>query len=929
MNQIINYRKLFLILSLAFVFITLVSCGKDFTDFEHVQRAKDFEESGKIKESIIELKNALQKNSKNTEARWILGKIYVNLGLGEYGEKELRRSIEFGLNEEVVVVPLIRSLLLQRHYRVILDEFNPKDYQDSATSSDVYALRAEALLAQNEIEKAGNEIEKARKLNPEGLFARLEYARYLLFKREYDKARVILETLTQSAPEFVHGWKLLGDLESIQNNLVAAESAYSKAIENSYQNSIVRMRRAFLRLVLENYAGAEKDINHLKKLAPDHYKVLLAQGILELKNGHLEKAISSLQKSRKQRPDHIPTLYYLGVANYMTNNFQQAENLVNHVISNSPNYTDARRLLGQIRLTTKDYAGAITVLQPLFTDNPDDTNILLMLGYAEIARGNIKEGLVHMKRVAQISPESPLSRIQYGLALLEGGDHSQGLRELEAALNLQPENKDIQAVLLGSMLKTGAYDAVLEKTKQISLAGEKSVFAYNSMGVAYLSKGDIPEARKAFTEAINIDASYPDAAHNLALLEIQDGHYDKARKLYEQVLVKNDSHLATLINLAKLELSVGNYQKSQKILETATQTHPESIEALIKSARLSLRFGRAAQAISVLNNAKETHSNNPRLLEVLGESQLEINEPRNAIATLEKLIAISPNVSMYHYLLAKGYIELGQFNKARIELDKALSIAPDNLLANITLSRLYMKQKRVQEAKKVLAILEKKYPNRPEVYGLKGWLAERQGKPVEAIQAYQDALTHFESTGWVVSLANAYGQIGDHDKGMAVLESWIKKYPEDFVARFTLADARLQHGQHDTARKDFEILLQSQPNNIVVLNNLSWLLRKESPARSLEMAQRAYSLAPETIEVKDTLALALIGQGQTERAIRILKDAMAQAPDNLTIQFHLAQAYADKGDKNQARELLNIILVKPGKFEQRREAEDLQQLLLK
>ena len=45
------------------------------TEQEHIQWAKDFEDKGNLKGSIIELKNAIQKNPDNAQARLLLGQV--------------------------------------------------------------------------------------------------------------------------------------------------------------------------------------------------------------------------------------------------------------------------------------------------------------------------------------------------------------------------------------------------------------------------------------------------------------------------------------------------------------------------------------------------------------------------------------------------------------------------------------------------------------------------------------------------------------------------------------------------------------------------------------------------------------------------------------------------------------------------------------
>ena len=65
---------------LVFLSLFIVACDSELTVQEHILNAKDFEESGEIKASVIELKNALQKNPENIEARWMLGRIYLDAG---------------------------------------------------------------------------------------------------------------------------------------------------------------------------------------------------------------------------------------------------------------------------------------------------------------------------------------------------------------------------------------------------------------------------------------------------------------------------------------------------------------------------------------------------------------------------------------------------------------------------------------------------------------------------------------------------------------------------------------------------------------------------------------------------------------------------------------------------------------------------------
>ena len=49
---------------------------------EHIERAKDFQSKGNTRATILELKNAAQKDPNNAQARWLLHHTYLDMRLG-------------------------------------------------------------------------------------------------------------------------------------------------------------------------------------------------------------------------------------------------------------------------------------------------------------------------------------------------------------------------------------------------------------------------------------------------------------------------------------------------------------------------------------------------------------------------------------------------------------------------------------------------------------------------------------------------------------------------------------------------------------------------------------------------------------------------------------------------------------------------------
>ena len=84
---------------------------------DYLQAARKYLSDGEVNAAVIELKNALQEDPANLEARLMLGGVYLKLRDGSSAEKELKRAIALQAAKEHWQLQLGRAYLLQRKYR--------------------------------------------------------------------------------------------------------------------------------------------------------------------------------------------------------------------------------------------------------------------------------------------------------------------------------------------------------------------------------------------------------------------------------------------------------------------------------------------------------------------------------------------------------------------------------------------------------------------------------------------------------------------------------------------------------------------------------------------------------------------------------------------------------------------------------------------
>ncbi|MBA1331502.1 hypothetical protein QQ73_10225 [Candidatus Endoriftia persephone str. Guaymas] len=136
-------RLVALVAVVSLVFITGCSGGNE---TERMAKAGEHLQNDEPAKAIIELKNVLQSNASNDQARVMLADSYLAVGDGKSAEKELKKAAELGVPESDLLSRKAQALLAQRQYDRILEELDPQQISGSDRKYLLVAY-AEARLA--------------------------------------------------------------------------------------------------------------------------------------------------------------------------------------------------------------------------------------------------------------------------------------------------------------------------------------------------------------------------------------------------------------------------------------------------------------------------------------------------------------------------------------------------------------------------------------------------------------------------------------------------------------------------------------------------------------------------------------------------------------------------------------------------------------
>ena len=910
----------------------LVSCDNrgDVTAQQHLTRAKAHHAQGDLQSAGIELKNALQKEPDNAEARLMLGRMELELQNGAPAEKELRRALELGVPTEQVLIPLTRAILVQNEpERVSEIEQILTGLGEAATlpandQAELSALFGHALIIQGNTDAAEQRYDHALTIHPNSSEALLGKARVASAQNRIQDARSWLTQALDAHPKFSQAWSLKGDIEWHEGNLSEAESAYGKAIDHAAVNVRDLYARILVRLQSSNSEGAAADIPQLRRVAPKFEGTNFADGVIHHQNRRYTKARRAFEDALNINPNYAPAVFYLGLTHATEGNYQQADRYLARYLSAYPNSDSTARLLGAVRVVQGDYGGAESVLYPVLTRNPDDSGVYELLGNAAMRQGETEQAIAHLERLVANQSESAVAHMKLGLALLTAGKGDMAIEELEAAAQLDPESYGAEYLVIIQHLNGSEYDKALAAIDRFHMDKPQDPVALNLAGLAYIGKEDTDKAQEIFQQALEIAPGHPAISKNLAILLLKQGDADGARKAFESVLEHYPTHLDTLLTLADMDSSLGKVEASITRLKAATKLNPTAWQPRIVLARYYLQQGQAQLALDITREIQDVHPDNPTLLTEIGKAQLATNDVATAALTFERLSHAQPDSVVAHFLYSTALARLGDQAGRLREIQAALSLDPTHFPARLAMLDVLIQDGSLEQAAALGMELKELQPANPEVLSQVGRLALLQGRPEEAVAVYQEALERFPSgSNWAVNLADSQWQAGDRESAVATLREYSLQHPENEPLLERLAGFYLELGDSKSARETYERVVKLNATRVSALNNLAWLLRDDNPVQALKYARSALELTPESPEVMDTMGFLLTKKGETEQALRLLKNAATRQPENPTVHYHLAMALSQHGDSEAARATLEQVLRDHPSFAEREDAESL------
>lgn len=541
-------------------------------------------------------------------------------------------------------------------------------------------------------------------------------------------------------------------------------------------------------------------------------------------------------------------------------------------------YGRRMQLQDQVRRGALDSAS--DTLQQLVRRDPNDIAASLWLAKISMQQGKLDEAEVILKELQPKAPQSvSVAQARVQLHLLRGNTQ-EAVRVCDETVQ---KNDQAPAYLL----RAWTYVSLRDYEKATGDFTEAVTRDPNNPGIRvdrarfYQSIRRREEAIQDVRKALDLSAGKASilnyaipvclASGSPRLAQEAEATLDRAR-----IADPNDPEL----KLLKAQFLLGrgtrsSIEQGQRLLREVTASRPELPQAWLLLGKLELRQEQPGKALDMALGGLIRNERDKDLLLLKAEAEAA-RSPVLAVPTLRDLLLQYPDDREIEGRLATALYKSGDRNKGRAMIEARMKAEPNNPIPPATLADLLAFDGRWTEVTEQVASWVAKHPDDGFVVSAAARSLTAQGNP-EALKITEGLLT-----------------------------AAVERNPKSVAAASSLAMLMQSLGRAAEAAALNRKVLDLDPNNVIALNNLAWILCEQDKqyAEALELANRGLKIVPYYADLLDTRGVILFRRGQNDKALEDLAQCVELYPPNAralaSAYFHLARAYNGMGRTKEA-----------------------------
>ena len=376
---------------------------------------------------------------------------------------------------------------------------------DDAKAHFVYAQIAEE---QKNTALAVQELEAARRLDPQNYLYNYELGKQYFEQKKYPQARACFEQSVKSNPQYEAAFFNLGITHKIMNATDAALTAFSKATA----------------------------------LKPGYVRAWIETARMQDKKRNYTESITSYQKVLSLEPSNISALKEMAQVYSKMKNMKQAERYFTEALTLGDTDPVTYYNLASVQLEAGKNAGALQNAEKALAGNGSDARFLYTYALALEKNNRLQEAEDYYSRAVAADGKYGKPRINLGRIRLEAGRLDEAEQHLLAAYRAESSNFEVNMNLGKLYGLKNQYGKAIDYYANAIKIMPKDIDARQNLAAVYLSAGLKENARDTYQAILKMNAQAWDCYYELGKVYISMDNKTEAKTIFEQLLKQKPNY---------------------------------------------------------------------------------------------------------------------------------------------------------------------------------------------------------------------------------------------------------------------------------------------------------------------------------------------------------------------------------------------------
>jgi tetratricopeptide (TPR) repeat protein len=379
--------------------------------------------------------------------------------------------------------------------------------------SDAHALVGAVRVAQNLTLEAIDAYAEALRLSPSSFSAQLELARLNLALKKFDSAASYAGQAVKGRP--LHGPARVYLVSALlgQGSLNQAALEITPLMDGARDRPEVHVLFGDLQSRLGDQGAARRSYEKALTVNSGYLPAIDALVRLDVAEKNMAAATRRAETLVADRPDDAKGLVLAARTHSMVGEHARAETLLRKAIDLDRSSMPAYQLLAQVYIRQNKLQPALDEYAALAKRQPKDVGALTMMALLLHVQNRVAEAQKQYEHVLTVDPRAAVAANNLAYLHAEAGtDLDRALNLAQAAKAELPDDPDVDDTLAWVYVKKDlASMAISPLERSIGADPNNPTYKYH-LGVAYMKIGQNVKAKRAFEEALELNANFAEAA---------------------------------------------------------------------------------------------------------------------------------------------------------------------------------------------------------------------------------------------------------------------------------------------------------------------------------------------------------------------------------------------------------------------------------